>query len=168
MEPFIGEIRLFPWNWAPRGWALCNGAILPISQNTALFSLLGTLYGGNGQTTFALPNLQGRTPIHRSLTYQQGETDGQEEVTITIATMANHNHAFFGTSATADAKAPTGATLTTDSAAGDAFYQTDTKPLAINPQSIATAGGNSPHQNMQPYLVLNYCIATTGLYPSRN
>jgi len=168
MDPFLGEIRLFPWNWAPRGWALCDGSLLPISQYSALFSLLGTMYGGNGTTNFALPDLRGRTPIHRSAIYSQGEIDGQENVTLTIATMAAHQHTFYGTSATANAKAPTGHTLTTDSVAGDAFYAPDTNPLGISTQSIGPAGGNMPHNNMQPYLVMNYCIAMTGIYPPRS
>jgi microcystin-dependent protein len=168
MQPYIGEIRLFPWNWAPRNWALCNGAILSIQQYTALFSLLGTMYGGNGTTTFALPNLQGRSPVHRGGNYSQGEIEGEEQVTITLATMAMHQHTFFGTSAAASAKAPPGHTLTTDSVAGDNFYAPDTTPLAINPLSIGTTGGGQPHTNMQPYLVMNYCIATYGIFPSRN
>ena len=168
MQPYIGEIRLFPWNWAPRNWALCNGAILSIQQNTALFSLLGTMYGGNGSTTFALPNLQGRTPVHRGGNYSQGEIEGEENVTITLATMAMHQHTFFGTSAAASAKPPAGHTLTKDSIAGDNFYALDTTPLALDPVSIGTAGGGQSHSNMQPFLVMNYCIAIYGIFPSRN
>jgi microcystin-dependent protein len=168
MQPYIGEIRLFPWNWAPRQWALCNGAIMSIQQNTALFSLLGTMYGGNGQTTFALPDLQGRTPVHRGGAYSQGEMDGEEQVTLTLATLPMHQHAFLGTSAAANKKLPTGNSLTTDSIAGDNFYAVDTNPLAINPQSIGPAGGNQSHANMQPFLVMNYCIAILGVFPSRN
>jgi microcystin-dependent protein len=168
MQPYLGEIRLFPWNWAPRQWALCNGAILSIQQNTALFSLLGTMYGGNGSTTFGLPDLQGRTPVHRGGVYSQGEVDGEEQVTVTLATMPMHQHTFFGTSAAANQKPATGHTLTTDSVAGDNFYQTDTNPLAINPACIGPAGGNMPHSNLQPFLVMNYCIAINGIFPSRN
>ena len=166
-NPFLGEIRLFPWNFAPFGWALCDGTLLGIAQNTALFSLLGTMYGGNGQTTFALPDLRGRTPIHVSNNFSQGELDGQEQVTLTIATMPAHQHTFFGTSAAANSKAPAGHTLTKDSVAGDNFYAPDTTPFAISPQSIGGMGGNQPHDNMQPFLVLNYCIALRGIFPSR-
>jgi microcystin-dependent protein len=168
MQPYLGEIRLFPWNWAPRNWALCNGAIMSITQNTALFSLLGTMYGGNGQTTFGLPDLRGRAPIHRSSTYSQGEMDGTEQVTLTLATMAAHQHAFLGTSATANKKQPVGNTLTTDSISGDSFYAPDTNPLGISGQSISPIGGNQPHNNQQPFLVMNYCIAVNGVFPSRN
>jgi microcystin-dependent protein len=167
MQPYLGEIRLLPWNWAPRGWGLCNGAILPISQYTALFSLLGTMYGGNGQTNFALPNLQGRTPIHRSSIYSQGEMDGEENVTLTLATMAMHQHAFVGTSATATSKTAVG-TFGTDTSAPASYYAVDTNPLAISPASIGVTGGNMPHDNMQPYLVMSYCIAMLGVFPSRN
>lgn len=167
MDPFLGEIRLFPWNWAPRGWALCNGGLMSISQNTALFALLGTMYGGNGQTTFGLPDLRGRTPIHRSNIYSQGEMDGEETVQLTIATMAMHQHAFVGTSATGISSSAEG-TLGTDTSGAGAFYAADTTPLAISPQSVGPSGGNMPHYNMQPYLVMNYCIATSGIFPSRN
>jgi microcystin-dependent protein len=167
MDWFIGEIRLFSWNWPPKGWALCNGALLPIAQNTALFSLLGTMYGGNGQTNFALPDLRGRTPIHRSPTYSQGETDGAETVTLTIATMPMHQHTFYGTSTNAGSKIPAGV-LGKDTAAAADFFAPDTTPMAISPASITSAGGNLPHNNMQPYLVMNYCIAMVGIYPARN
>jgi microcystin-dependent protein len=168
MEPYLGEIRLFPWSWAPRGWMLCNGAILSIQQNTALFSLLGTMYGGNGSTTFALPDLQGRASIHRGTGYVQGETDGEEQVTLTLATMPAHQHGFVGTSATADKKIPTSNTLATDTSATADYYAPDTTPLTISPQTIAPTGGSQPHANMQPFLVLNYCIAANGIFPSRN
>jgi microcystin-dependent protein len=167
-DPFLGEIRLFPWNFAPVGWALCDGAILGIAQNTALFSLLGTMYGGNGTTNFQLPDLRGRAATHVGNNFSQGEQDGQEQVTLTIATMPSHQHTFFGTSAAANSKTPGGNTLTTDSVAGDNFYGPDTKPFAINPQSISQMGGNQPHNNLQPFLVLNYCIALQGIFPSRN
>jgi microcystin-dependent protein len=167
MQPFIGEIRLFPWNWAPRGWALCDGSILAIQQNTALFSLIGTMYGGNGQTTFGLPDMRGRVPVHYGPTFTQGEMDGQEEVTLTIGTMPGHNHQFLGTSAVANQKQPQGV-LGKDTSATADYYAPDTTPLTISPNSIAQAGGNSQHQNMQPYLVLNYCIAVFGIFPSRN
>jgi microcystin-dependent protein len=125
------------------------------------------MYGGNGQTTFGLPDLRGRTPIHTSNIYSQGEMDGQEIATLTMATMPSHQHAFFGTSSTAGSKTATGA-LGTDTSAPISFYAPDAVPLSISPSSIGPAGGNQPHANMQPYLVLNYCIAVYGVFPSRN
>jgi len=168
VEPFVGEIKLLPWNWPPRNWHLCDGSLLPISQFTALFSLLGTQYGGNGQTTFALPDLRGRTPIHRGQVYSQGETDGAETVTLTIATMASHNHSLLGMTAAGDKHPPNNFYLAQANPNTDFCYATDTTPVALAPNSTTNIGGNQPHANMQPYLVLNYCIALSGVYPSRN
>jgi microcystin-dependent protein len=165
--PFVGEIRLFPWNWPPRLWALCNGALLPIAQNQALFALLGTTYGGNGVQNFALPDLRGRVAIHRSPTYTQGETDGTETVTLTLATMPMHNHNFLGTSSAGNQTTPQGV-VGTDSGAGAAYLAPDTTPFSLAPTAITMAGSSFPHNNMQPYLVMNYSIATQGIFPSRN
>jgi microcystin-dependent protein len=165
--PFLGELRLFPMNWAPRGWALCNGALLPINQFSALFSLLGTMYGGNGQTNFALPDLRGRAAIHRNSNYIQGEPDGVEQVTLTSPTMPMHSHAFLGTSATADQLRPQGVVGTDPTQIAD-YLAPDTTPFQLSPNAITGAGGSLPHNNMQPYLVLNYAIAMQGFYPSRN
>jgi microcystin-dependent protein len=165
--PFIGELRLFPMDWAPRGWALCNGALLSISQNSALFSLLGNMYGGDGRVTFALPDLRGRAAIHRDSTYIQGEPDGVEQVTLTTPTMPMHNHAFLGTSATAGLARPQGV-VGTDTGAGANYFAPDTTPFQLSPNAITSAGSSLPHTNMQPYLVLNYAIAMQGIYPSRN
>lgn len=169
MDPFLGEIKLLPWNWAPRGWALCNGAILPITQFTALFSLLGTQYGGNGQTNFALPDLRGRVAIYFGSTYSQGELDGTENVTLTLAEMPSHNHQLLGYTQPGTAAIPDAALLS--NVGGNktpAHYAGDATTISLNPAAVQATGGNQSHNNMQPYLVLNYCIATTGTFPSRN
>lgn len=168
-NPYLGEIKILPWNWPPKGWALCNGALLPIQQYSALFSLLGTTYGGNGTTTFALPDLQGRVPVHRSQdgSFQQGQKAGEEQVLLTQSTMALHNHALLGTTTAGDRKSPP-STYAASSSATDYYYSPPTNPVALNPASIGPAGGNQAHPNMQPYLVISYCIATSGMFPSRN
>jgi microcystin-dependent protein len=170
MDPFLGEIRLFPWEWPPKGWLLCAGQVLPIQQNSALFALLGTTYGGNGTSTFALPDLRGRVPIDRSSQEPQGARDGTETVTLTNSTMPIHNHALIGTSTVATKQLPTGLSLGNDSSANADFYAAAAgNPLTtLAPTSIGVGGGNQPHDNMQPFLVLNYCIAISGLFPSRN
>lgn len=170
MDQFLGEIRLFPWNWAPVGWHLCDGTIFPISQYTALFALLGTQYGGNGQTTFALPDLRGRVPIHMGPVYQQGETDGQEQVTLTISNMPAHPHTLLGTSqpGTSAPIPASNAVLSKIGNATDFHYAPDTTAVSLIPASVQSLGGGQPHDNMQPYLVLNFCIAMTGYFPSRN
>ncbi|MFL6137941.1 MAG: phage tail protein [Frankiaceae bacterium] len=167
-EPFIGEIRLFGFNFAPRGWATCSGQILSIAQNTALFSLLGTMYGGNGQTTFALPDLRGRVAISFGQgpglsNYTQGEVSGSENVTLIPQQMPQHNHTVNATSADASANKPGGAFPS----AGGA-YNTAPDGTTMAAQMIGMAGGSQPHENRQPYLVLNYCIALEGIFPSRN
>lgn len=165
--PFVGEIRLFPWNWPPRFWALCTGSLLPIAQNQALFALLGTMYGGNGVQNFALPDLRSRTGIHRSGTYVQGETDGTETVTLSLPTMPMHNHNLLGTSSAGDQAVPQGV-IGTDTSAGTDFLAADTTPFQLAPNAITPAGSGFPHNNLQPYLTLNYSIAVQGIFPSRN
>jgi microcystin-dependent protein len=178
-EPFLSEIRLFSFNFAPKGWALCNGQLLPINQNQPLFALLGTTYGGNGQTTFALPNLRGRTPIHVGAGHTLGEAAGATAVTLTVAQMPTHVHGMQAkaanaslvggaipgsTKAVAQAIASTGATPTAIN-----LYSSNTANVsAMNPGSISNTGGSQPHNNMMPYLTLNYCIALQGIFPSRN
>jgi microcystin-dependent protein len=168
-NPFLGEVRMFGFGFAPKTWAMCNGQLLSIQQNAALFSLLGTMYGGNGIQTFALPNLQSRVPMHRSGdgTYVQGALGGSEQVTITQATMPGHIHFLVGTNATGDAEAPT-STLGTSAAALDFYYTPATNLSTLNPASISMTGNNVPHTNLQPYLTINYCIALSGIFPSRN
>lgn len=169
-EPFLGEIRPTGFNFAPRGWALCNGQLLPISRNTALFSLLGTYYGGDGKVTFALPNLQSRIPLHQGqgpgLTPRTiGEVAGEEAHTLINAEMPMHNHQVNANNEGSSTGRPGGAVPSVagsniDAAAGDG--------TTMNPQMITLAGGNQPHDNMEPYLVINYIIALEGIFPSRN
>ena len=179
-DPFVGEIRCFGFNFAPKGWAFCNGQQLPISQNTALFSLIGTFYGGNGQTTFALPDLQGRVSMQFGQgpglsQYSLGEQGGEETVTLIITEIPSHNHSFSGTTSNANAKRPTtGAAFAQTTkigpiSPGDNFYAQDNSPTltAINPNTVAPVGGGLPHTNLQPYLTLNFCIALQGLFPPR-
>ena len=163
-EPFLSEIRIFSFNFAPKGWALCNGQFMPINQNQALFSLLGTTYGGNGQTTFALPNLQGCVPIHEGNGHTLGEKAGSSSVTISQQTMPQHVH-FNQASPTAG---------DTPTAVGNFFagaldvYRTADNLKPIRPDSVSNVGGSQAHNNMMPYLVLNFCIALQGIFPSQN
>lgn len=175
-QPFLGQIQAFGFGFAPRYWAQCNGQILAIAQNAALFSLLGTMYGGNGTSTFALPNLQSRVPMHFGTSpigevYYQGEIAGEENVTLTINMMPLHNHNFVGSSANADSTVPAAgqalAKIAIPSGTPDSFYGPDATPQPLNPGSVSPAGGNLPHGNIQPYLAINFCIAMYGIFPSR-
>jgi microcystin-dependent protein len=161
--PFIGEIRIVSFNFAPKGWALCNGQLLPINQNQALFSILGTTYGGNGQTNFALPNFQGRAPMHFGNGFTLGQISGEENHTLIITEMATHNHLVSASSA-----APDVGTMANNSWAANPGAYGSTVTTTMNPASIGNAGGSQPHNNMQPYLVLNFVIALQGIFPSRN
>src|SRR3712207_1011510 len=155
-EPFLAEIRIFSFNFPPKGWAFCNGQFLPINQNQALFALLGTRYGGNGQTNFALPNLQGRTPIHFDDSHNLGEAAGSSSVTINMQTMPQHLH-FVQASATAgDQPVPNILASAANSYTGPAGL------TSLRPDSVTNVGGSQPHTNMMPYLVLNFCIALQG------
>jgi microcystin-dependent protein len=168
-EPFIAEIRIFSFGFAPRGWALCNGQLLPINQNQALFSLLGTTYGGNGQTNFALPDLRGRAPLHMGNGRVIGERAGEEAHTLIAAEMPAHTHAAnaAGGSVTGQAPNPGGRTWGPQPAA--LSYASGSAALApMSAQSVASTGGSQPHTNMQPYLVLSFCIALQGIFPPRN
>jgi microcystin-dependent protein len=180
-QPFLGQIQCFGFGFAPTGWALCQGQLLPISQNAALFSLLGTYYGGNGTSTFALPNLQSRVPVHQGqLTggsfYSIGEEGGTESVTLNLSQMPLHNHGFLGTTSAANVPEPqNGSTLATTYrrsggvSPGDPFYAPyDSKTGPINPSSISFVGNNLPHTNIQPFVTVNWCIALRGIYPARN
>jgi microcystin-dependent protein len=162
-EPFLSEIRIVSFNFAPKGWALCNGQLLPINQNQALFSLLGTTYGGNGQTTFALPNLQGRVPIHFG-NHVQGEAGGEENHTLNAQEMPLHTHTLSASSA-----APNQGTIAENMwASNSGAYSSASPDSSMNTASIGSAGGSQPHTNVQPYLVLNFIIALQGIFPSRN
>ena len=168
--PFLGEIRIVSFNFAPKGWALCNGQLLPINQNQALFSLLGTTYGGDGRVTFALPNLQGRTPIHQGNGFVQGQLAGVEAVTLTTSEIPAHTHTVHGTSANAttnNAGGGAGAGLGY-AKAGTAIYGPLASPTPMAAGTVSSIGGSQPHENRQPFLVLNACIALQGIFPSRN
>jgi len=172
MDPFVAEIRIFPFNFAPKGWAFCDGQILPISQNTALFSLLGTTYGGNGTSNFALPNFQGVSPIHSGqgagLSLRDlGETGGTETVTLLLSELPAHTHAANCNSGTGDQYGPPGNFWATD-AGGNNEYNAALTPNMTMAAALGPTGGNQPHNNLQPYLVLNFCIALQGVFPPRS
>ena len=177
--PFLSEIKIISWNFAPQGWAFCNGQFLPINQNQALFSLLGTMYGGNGQTTFALPDLRGRLSVHVGAGFTQGQVGGQTAHTLTISELAAHNHsAAANTTAAADSNSATPAATSVFGQSigvpgqGAQFpvsmYGTTNPGGALAPQTIGATGGSQPHNNVQPYLVLNFVIALQGVFPSQN
>ena len=163
-SPFMGEIRLVSFNFAPQGWAMCNGQLLPINQNQALFSLLGTTFGGNGQTTFALPDLRGRAPIHVGSGHTLGEKAGEQSHTLTIAELPTHTHSALANSGNATTPIPGGNLL----AAANNLYAANTNLVALGPDMIANVGGSQAHQNMQPFIIVTYCIALQGIFPSQN
>lgn len=167
-EPFLAEIRMVSFAFAPRGWALCNGQLLPINQNQALFALLGTTYGGNGQTSFALPNLQGRTPVHDGGGLVLGTTGGQQAVTLSPAELPAHAHALAATADVASSTAPTGAVPAKKPRFGADVYATAANQTPLAPGSLASVGGGQAHSNMQPFLTLNFVIALQGIFPSPN
>ncbi len=163
-EPFLGEVKIISWNFPPKGWAFCNGQLLPINQNQALFSILGTTYGGDGRVTFGLPNLQGRTPVHVGNGIALGELGGETAHTLNISELPAHNHVPVGSSNTATDPSP----------AGNVWPKDPNNPFntasntAMSPQCISATGGSQPHENMSPYLVLNFVIALQGIFPSQN
>jgi microcystin-dependent protein len=163
-SPYLGEIRIFSFNFAPRGWAMCNGQLLAINQNQALFAILGTTYGGNGQTNFALPNLQGRMPVHVGGGISLGQVGGEAAHTLNVSEMPAHTHQVNGSSTLANLGNPTGNLWAT----GNAAYNPGPPNTTMNLACIPTAGGSQPHDNMSPYLVLNICIALQGIFPSQN
>jgi microcystin-dependent protein len=170
-DPFVAEIRIFPFNFAPKGWAWCDGQLLPLSQNTALFSLLGTTYGGDGKSNFALPDLQGRSPMHPGQgpglsLHDLGETGGSETVSLLESEIPAHNHTLRGLTDVADQFIPSPVRSLTRGNPGN-MYNTAGPTTAMAPQALAPAGGDQPHNNMQPYLTFYFCIALQGVFPPR-
>lgn len=169
-EPFLGETRIFSFTFAPKGWALCNGQLLPINQNQALFSLLGTTYGGDGRVNFALPDLRGRVPIHEGRGHVLGERAGEQAHTLSIAELPSHQHLLRVSADTARLPAPTNATLAGapfNAYSGPAVSGSESLTF-MHTDTISTVGGSQAHLNMQPFLVLNVCIALQGIFPSQN
>jgi microcystin-dependent protein len=164
-EPFLSEIKLVSFNFPPKGWALCNGQFLPINQNQALFALLGTTYGGNGQTTFALPNLRGRVPIHMGNGHTLGEAAGSTSVTVNIQQLPTHTHAMMGSGTAGDTASPSNTVLASTPAL---IYGPPVSLTTLNPINVSSVGGSQPHNNMMPYLTLNFIIALQGIFPSQN
>jgi microcystin-dependent protein len=172
-DPFVAEIRIFPFNFAPRGWSWCDGQLLPLSQNTALFSLLGTTYGGNGKSNFALPDLQGRAPMHQGQgpglsLHDLGETGGSETVTLLESELPSHAHAMNGQGSNANLNDPSNAVLARPFGGGN-MYKTPggAQTVSLSDQSLAPAGGDQPHNNLMPYLTCYFCIALQGVFPPR-
>jgi microcystin-dependent protein len=163
-EPFMSEIRIMSFGFAPKGWARCDGQLMPINQNQALFSLLGTTFGGDGRTNFGLPNLQGRTPVHVGNGHSLGERGGEQAHTLSTQELPTHQHTFQASQANADIPTPANAMFGTS----NNMYATADNLTAINPGTIASTGGGQAHQNMQPYMTLSFCIALQGVWPSQN
>ena len=171
-DPFVAEIRIFPFNFAPKGWAWCDGQLLPLSQNTALFSLLGTTYGGDGKSNFALPDLQGRAPMHPSQgpglsLHDLGETGGSDTVTLLESEIPSHAHTLRGDVNVAESPDPSGNTLARGSSINVYHSNTNQNLVAMAEGSLAPAGGDQPHNNLQPYLTFHFCIALQGVFPPR-
>ena len=165
-EPFLGELRLMSFVFPPKGWALCNGQLLPINQNQALFSLLGTTFGGDGRVNFALPDLRARTPIHAGGGHTLGERGGEQAHTLSVAELPQHTHGAFGTSSNATANSPSAAVGYARS--GTAMYGSPAQLVAMASAAVGNTGGSQAHLNLQPYLTLSYCIALQGIFPSPN
>ena len=162
-EPYIGEIRLFGFNFPPRGWAKCDGTLLSINQNQALYSILGTAYGGDGRTDFALPDLRGRSPLHKDTGIPLGDQGGEESVTLTTTEIPNHTHSVAVAATGANSNDPTGRLLGQAS-----VYASSSNLTPMSSTSIGSGGGGQGHNNMQPFLVVNFCIAVEGTFPPRN
>jgi len=168
-EPFLSEIKIVSFNFPPKGWALCNGQLLPINQNQALFALLGTTYGGNGQTNFALPNIRGRVPIHMGAGHTLGEAAGSTSVTVNIQQLPTHLHPLQASTQLANqATVATGGVPNILAATEGNQYAPPASLTTLTPDTVSNVGGSQPHNNMMPYLVLNFIIALQGIFPSRN
>lgn len=168
MTAFIGEIRMFGGSFAPAGWMFCEGQLLPISENDALFTLIGTTYGGDGQSTFALPDLRGRLPVHAASGFVLGQMDGVESVTLTVQQIPGHTHTLHATGSTATATAPGGDVLAASTGATVSPYGTDAPVTTLAAQALTPAGGNQPHDNVQPFLCVNFIISLFGVFPSQS
>jgi microcystin-dependent protein len=171
-DPFVAEIRIFPFNFAPRGWAWCDGQLLPLSQNTALFSLLGTTYGGNGMSNFALPDLQGRSPMQPGQgpglsLHDLGETGGSDTVTLLESEIPAHSHNVRGVNEEANSNVPSSTSALANSARGNVYVNQSSLNAAMSPSALAPAGGYQPHNNMMPYLTFYFNIALQGIFPPR-
>lgn len=170
-EPFLAEVRMVGFNFAPRGWAFCDGQILPINQNQSLYSLLGTTYGGDGRTSFALPDMRSRTPIHVGNGHREGQKSGEETHTLSAAEMPQHDHRLHATNDTANQSLAAGHLLSQPTAAVGNIYSdhlAHSPNVSLNSASVTNVGGSQAHENMQPYIAVNFCIALQGLFPSRN
>ena len=166
-SPYLGEIRVTSFGFAPKGWALCNGQLLSIQQNQALFAIVGTTYGGNGVTTFGLPNLQGRVPMHWNASYPIGAAGGEEVHALTTTELPAHNHEFVASTAVANSANPSGALLAVPPTTAPPVYAPKSHVVALNPQAVGATGAGQPHENRQPYLGLNFIIALQGIFPSQ-
>ena len=171
-DPFVAEIRIFPFNFPPKGWAFCNGQILPLSQNTALFSLLGTTYGGDGRSNFALPNMQGSAPMHPGQgpglsLHDLGETGGSQTVTLLQSEIPSHSHSLMAVASTGSKSLPTANSLARAGGATPYLPPAGAPLASMSPNALTLAGGGQPHNNMQPFLTLNFCIALQGVFPPR-
>ena len=169
-EPFLSEIKIMSFGFPPRGWAFCNGQLLPINQNQALFSLLGTTYGGDGRVNFGLPNLQGRTPMHMGNGHTLGELGGEQAHTLSISEIPTHTHVANAANVAATTNAPSNPSnpLMIAQSVGASMHGAATNLQAMAPQALATVGGSQAHPNMQPFLTLSFCIALQGIFPSQN
>jgi microcystin-dependent protein len=163
-QPYVGEIRMFAGNFAPVGWMFCEGQLLPISENETLFNLIGTTYGGDGQSTFSLPDLRGRIPVHFGTGFVLAETGGAEEITLTASQIPSHSHPFLASTGIADKSSPQSDVVAQSTAAQ--LYLEDTPNVSLAPQSITPTGGSQPHTNFQPYLCVNFIISLFGIFPS--
>ncbi|NJL28407.1 MAG: phage tail protein [Thermoanaerobaculia bacterium] len=165
-QPYVGEIRMFAGNFAPAGWMFCEGQLLPISENETLFQLIGTTYGGDGESTFALPDLRGRIPVHQGNGFILAETGGVEEVTLTVSQIPAHSHAMLGTNNTASTLTAQNNVLANSTGATVFPYGTDAPRTTLQPSSISSVGGSQPHTNFQPYLCIDFIISLFGIFPS--
>lgn len=165
-QPYVGEIRMFGGNFAPAGWMFCQGQLLPISEYETLFNLIGTTYGGDGQSTFALPNLQGRLPVHQGNGYQLAQTGGVEQVTLSVSQMPSHSHPTLASTATASSNDPTNNVAAAVTVAAVFPYGTDNPLTPLSPGTVTSVGGSLPHSNEQPYLCVSFIISLFGIYPT--